>query len=195
MARELGRPVKWIEDRREHFLTTTQERDQLWDVSIAVDKAGKILGLRGRLAHDAGAYVPWGIITPYISTTTIAGPYVVPAFKFDTTAVFTNKPPTTPLRGAGRPQAVFAMERTLDLVARELDIDRANPTPEPHSGRRMPYKMGLIFRDGAPVIYDSGDYQNVRQWPSKERAIVTSGRASGKPARMADTQDRDRKCC
>ena len=77
LARELGHPVKWIEDRREHFLTTTQERDQLWDVSIAVDNDGNILGLRGRLAHDAGAYVPWGIITPYISTTTIAGPYVM----------------------------------------------------------------------------------------------------------------------
>lgn len=164
LARELGRPVKWIEDRREHFLTTTQERDQIWDVSIAVDKSGKILGLRGRLTHDAGAYVPWGIITPYISTTTIAGPYVVPAFKFDTTAVFTNKPPTTPLRGAGRPQAVFAMERTLDLVAHELDIDRAeirrrNLIP----AAEMPYKMGLIFRDGAPVIYDSGDYPKCQE--------------------------------
>ena len=179
LARELGRPVKWIEDRREHFLTTTQERDQLWDVSIAVDKAGKILGLRGRLTHDAGAYVPWGIITPYISTTTIAGPYVVPAFKFDTTAVFTNKPPTTPLRGAGRPQAVFAMERTLDLVARELDIDRAeirrqNLIP----AEEMPYKMGLIFRDGAPVIYDSGDY------PECQAMAVERARYSDFPARQ-----------
>jgi len=159
LARELGRPIKWIEDRREHFLSTTQERDQIWDVSIAVDTDGKILGLRGRLAHDAGAYLPWGIITPYISTTTIAGPYIVPAFKFDTTVILTNKPPTTPLRGAGRPQAVFAMERTMDLVADTLGIDRAEirrrnliPTDA------MPYKMGLIFRDGAPVIYDSGDY-------------------------------------
>ncbi|PPR63869.1 MAG: Caffeine dehydrogenase subunit alpha [Alphaproteobacteria bacterium MarineAlpha4_Bin2] len=159
LARALGHPIKWIEDRREHFLTTTQERDQIWNVSIAVDPAGKILGLKGRLTHDAGAFMPWGIITPYISTTTIAGPYVVPTFKFDTTAVFTNKPATTPLRGAGRPQAVFAMERTLDLVARELNIDRAeirrrNLIP----AEAMPYKMGLIFRDGAPVIYDSGDY-------------------------------------
>ena len=134
------------------FLTTTQERDQIWDVSIAVDDNGKILGLRGRLAHDAGAYVPWGIITPYISTTTIAGPYVVPAFKFDTSVIFTNKPPTTPLRGAGRPQAVFAMERTLDLVAETLAIDKAelrrrNLIPPD----LMPYKMGLIFRDGAPA--------------------------------------------
>ena len=159
LARDLNRPVKWIEDRREHFLTTTQERDQIWDVSIAVDDDGKILGLRGRLAHDAGAYVPWGIITPYISTTTIAGPYVVPTFKFDTTVIFTNKPPTTPLRGAGRPQAVFAMERTLDLVAGMLNLDiaeirRRNLIP----ANAMPYQMGLIFRDGAPVVYDSGDY-------------------------------------
>ena len=159
LARELGQPVKWIEDRREHFLTTTQERDQIWNVSIAVDANGKILGLRGRLTHDAGAYLPWGIITPYISATTIAGPYVVPTFKFDTTVVFTNKPPTTPLRGAGRPQAVFAMERTLDLVAETLNLDKAevrqlNLIP----AEAMPYEMGLIFRDGAPVIYDSGNY-------------------------------------
>lgn len=159
LAQELGRPMKWVEDRREHFLSTTQERDQIWDVSIAVDRTGQILGLRGRLAHDAGAYIPWGIITPYISTTTIAGPYVVPAFRFDTTAVFTNKPPTSPLRGAGRPQAVFAMERTLDLVALKLDIDRAAIRRRNLiSAEAMPYKMGLIFRDGAPVIYDSGDY-------------------------------------
>ena len=159
LAQDLGRPVKWIEDRREHFLTTTQERDQIWDVSIAVDNDGKILGLRGRLAHDTGAYLPWGIITPYISTTTIAGPYIVPTFKFDTTVIFTNKPPTTPLRGAGRPQAVFAMERTLDLVAEKLHLNKAeirrrNLIP----ASSMPYQMGLIFRDGAPVVYDSGDY-------------------------------------
>ena len=180
LARALARPVKWIEDRREHFLTTTQERDQIWDVSIALDADGKILGLKGRLIHDAGAYVPWGIITPYISTTTIAGPYIVPAFKFDTIAAFTNKPPTTPLRGAGRPQAVFAMERTMDLVAEKLGIDRAeirerNLIP----AEAMPYKMGLIFRDGAPVIYDSGDY------PKSQTMALEHGRYSDFPRRQA----------
>lgn len=190
LARSLASPVKWIEDRREHFLTTTQERDQIWDVSIAVDNDGKILGLKGRLAHDAGAYVPWGIITPYISTTTIAGPYIVPAFKFDTTAVFTNKPPTTPLRGAGRPQAVFAMERTMDLVADKLGKDRAeirikNLIP----ADAMPYKMGLIFRDGAPVVYDSGDYPKCQSmamdaadydnFTSRQKTARESGRYIG----------------
>lgn len=183
LARALGSPIKWIEDRREHFLTTTQERDQIWDVSIAVDNAGKILGLRGRLAHDAGAFLPWGIITPYISTTTIAGPYIVPAFKFDTTAIFTNKPPTTPLRGAGRPQAVFAMERTLDLVAETLGIDpaeirRRNLIP----AEAMPYKMGLIFRDGAPVIYDSGDY------PKCQSMVLDAVNYEGFPKRQEEAR-------
>ncbi|HJY16289.1 MAG TPA: xanthine dehydrogenase family protein, partial [Xanthobacteraceae bacterium] len=124
-ALKLGRPVKWIEDRREHFLCATQERDQYWDMAIAVDDAGKILGVRGRMLHDSGAYVPWGIIMPYIAAVTVPGPYVVPAYRLETVVVLTNKVPTTPVRGAGRPQAVFAMERLVDRVARELSLDRA----------------------------------------------------------------------
>ena len=83
-ALKLGRPVKWIEDRREHFLCATQERDQYWDVAIAVDDEGKILGLRGRMLHDSGAFVPWGVIMPYIAAATVPGPYVVPAYQLDT---------------------------------------------------------------------------------------------------------------
>lgn len=158
-ARFLGRPVKWIEDRREHLIATAQERDQIWTVKIAVDKEGRILGLRGHLLHDTGAYLPWGIVMPYISATTFPGPYVVPAYKFDTSVVMTNKVAATPMRGAGRPQAVFAIERLLDAVARELGLDRAevrrrNLVPP----EAMPYKVGLIYRDGQPVTYDSGDY-------------------------------------
>jgi len=158
-ALKLGRPVKWIEDRREHFLCATQERDQYWEVAIAVDADGKIRGLRGRMLHDTGAFVPWGIVLPYIAASTVPGPYVVPAYRLETSVVFTNKVPTTPVRGAGRPQAVFAMERLLDRVARELNLDRAEVRhrnliqPE-----QMPYEVGLLFRDGKPLVYDSGDY-------------------------------------
>jgi aerobic carbon-monoxide dehydrogenase large subunit len=158
-AIKLGRPVKWIEDRREHFLCATQERDQYWELAIAVDADGKILGLRGRMLHDTGAFVPWGIVMPYIAASTVPGPYVVPAYQLDTEVVLTNKVPTTPVRGAGRPQAVFAMERLLDRVAAELSLDRAEVRrrnliqPE-----QMPYEVGLIFRDGKPLVYDSGDY-------------------------------------
>ncbi len=158
-ALKLGRPVKWIEDRREHFLCTTQERDQYWEVAIAVDPEARILGLRGRLLHDSGAFLPWGVIMPYIAATTVPGPYVVPAYQLDTIVALTNKVPTTPVRGAGRPQAVFAMERLLDRVARELDLDRAEVRRRNFiKPEQMPYAVGLIFRDGKPLIYDSGDY-------------------------------------
>ena len=73
-ARLLRRPVKWIEDRRENFLTTHQERDQYWDMEIAVDANAKIIGVRGQLIHETGAYVPWGIVLPWITATTVPGP-------------------------------------------------------------------------------------------------------------------------
>jgi len=158
-AMKLGRPVKWIEDRREHFLSATMERDQYWKVAIAVDRDGRILGLRGAMIHDNGAYLPWGIIAPYIASTTFPGPYVVPAFRFETTVVLTNRVPTTVVRGAGRPQAVFAMERLMDRVARELAIDRAEVRRRNMIGpERMPYSVGLVFRDGKPLVYASGDF-------------------------------------
>src|SRR6476659_6232336 len=145
----LGRPVAWQEDRREHFLSATQERDQHWKVAIAVDSAGKILGLSGTLLHDTGAFLPWGIIVPYIAATTFPGPYVVPAYGIEATVVLTNRVPTTVVRGAGRPQAVFAMERLMDRAARELKIDpaelRARNMIRPE---QMPYSVGLTFRDG-----------------------------------------------
>ena len=158
-SRLLNRPLKWIEDRREHFLATTQERDQYWSIEIALDKDARILAVRGTMVHDAGAYLPWGVVMPYIAATTVPGPYVVPAYDLKVTVAYTNKVPTTPVRGAGRPQAVFAMERLLDRVAAELGLDpaevRRRNLIQPS---QMPYAVGLTFRDGKPVIYDSGDY-------------------------------------
>jgi aerobic carbon-monoxide dehydrogenase large subunit len=159
VAKELGRPVKWIEDRRENFLATNMERDQYWNMEIAVDAGGKLLGVRGKMIHDTGAYMPWGIISPYISATTLPGPYILPAYELETRVALTNKVAVTPVRGAGRPQAVFAMERLMDRAADKLGIDRVEirrrnliPTEQ------MPYALGLIFRDGKPMTYDSGDY-------------------------------------
>ncbi|MEK9723460.1 MAG: xanthine dehydrogenase family protein molybdopterin-binding subunit [Rhodospirillaceae bacterium] len=159
LARRLRRPIKWTEDRREHFLTASQERDQYWDVEAAFDENAKLLGVRGTMIHDTGAYVPWGIVSPLIAATTTPGPYVLPAYRLETTVVLTNKVQVTPVRGAGRPQAVFAMERLMDLAAEAFgldpaDIRRRNLIPP----EAMPYKVGLVFRDGKPVIYDSGDY-------------------------------------
>src|SRR5207248_6763624 len=124
-AQMLGRPVKWIEDRRENFIATHQERDEYWDVEIAVDKDAKVLGGRGKMVHDEGAYLPWGLTVPWIAATTVPGPYVVPSYKMDVVVAFTNKISTTPVRGAGRPAGVFVMERLMDRVARELGLDPA----------------------------------------------------------------------
>ena len=116
-ARILGRPVKWIEDRREHFTATTQERDQFWDAEMALDAEGRILGIRGTLIHDHGAYSPYGVNLPYNSATNLLGPYAVPAYSLDIRLAATNKVPVTPVRGAGRPQGTFVMERLLDRAA------------------------------------------------------------------------------
>jgi aerobic carbon-monoxide dehydrogenase large subunit len=156
------RPIKWIEDRRENFLTATQERDQYWDMELALDRDGKILGVRGKLLHDGGAYVPHGIIMPLITSTTVPGPYVVPAYHLEVTVAFTNKPGTAPVRGAGRPQAAFTMERLMDKAARISGIDPAELRRRNLIGpERMPYPVGLTFRDGRPLVYDSGDYPAV----------------------------------
>ena len=189
-ALKLGRAIKWIEDRREHFLCATQERDQYWDIAIAVDEEGKILGVRGRMLHDTGAFVPWGIIMPYIAAATVPGPYVVPAYQLETKVVLTNKVPTTPVRGAGRPQAVFAMERLMDRVARELQLDRAEVRRRNFiQPEQMPYEVGLIFRDGKPLVYDSGDYPkgqataladaDYENFRERQRSALNEGRFIG----------------
>jgi aerobic carbon-monoxide dehydrogenase large subunit len=179
-AWRLNRPVKWAEDRREHFLTATQERDQWWDLEMALDAAGKILGLKLAMLHDNGAYFPWGIIMPYIAVTTTPGPYVVPAMTVDLKVAFTNKVSTTPVRGAGRPQAVFAMERMLDKAARLLGLDRAEIRQRNFvQPSQMPYSVGFIYRDGKPVRYDSGDY------PQCQAKALAAADYEGFPARKA----------
>ncbi len=161
-ALRFKRPIKWIEDRRENFLTATQERDQYWDMEMALDRDGTILGVRGTLLHDGGAYVPHGIIMPLIASTTVPGPYVLPAYHLEVTVAFTNKPGTAPVRGAGRPQAAFTMERLMDKAARVAGFDPAELRRRNLIGpEQMPYPVGLTFRDGRPLVYDSGDYPAV----------------------------------
>jgi aerobic carbon-monoxide dehydrogenase large subunit len=183
----LKRPVKWIEDRREHFLAVTQERDQWWTVRMALENDGKIRGVKLEMVHDNGAFLPWGIITPYISITTTPGPYVIPAMAAKLDVVYTNKCATSPVRGAGRPQAVFAMERILDKAARALGMDRAELRwrnliqPE-----QMPYDAGFIYRDGSPLRYDSGDY------PACQKAALERANYASFAARKAEARRQGR---
>jgi carbon-monoxide dehydrogenase large subunit len=155
----LKRPVAWSEDRREHFVATTQERDQYWEIEIAVDDGARILGVRGTLLHEHGAYTARGVNLPYESAQTVTLPYEVPAYRLNVKLALTNKVPVTPVRGAGQPQGAFAMERLLDRVARELSLDRAEVRARNLIGPgRMPYTKPLKSRGGLSVVLDSGDY-------------------------------------
>jgi carbon-monoxide dehydrogenase large subunit len=186
----LNRPVKWIEDRRENFVATQQERDQYWEMEIAVDDDAKLLGLRGRLVHDAGAYVTWGLVLPWIAATSVIGPYVLPNYSLELIVAMTNKVTCSPVRGAGRPQGCFVMERMMDRVAREMNLDRAEVRRRNFiKTEQMPYSVGLTFRDGKPVTYDSGDYPLSQQmaldhmdWDgfrAKQDAALREGRYIG----------------
>jgi carbon-monoxide dehydrogenase large subunit len=155
----LGRSIKWIEDRREHFTNAAQERDQYWSIELAADTDGRVRGVRGRLIHDVGAYALQDVNIPYNSATTLTGPYIVPALAMDVSAVHTNLAPVSSVRGAGYPQAAFAMERMIDRLAQALKLDRAelrrrNLIP----AKKMPYLKPLKARSGEQVQYDSGDY-------------------------------------
>jgi carbon-monoxide dehydrogenase large subunit len=189
-AMRLGRPVKWIEDRREHMVATNQEREQIHDAEIAVDAEGRILGVRTSFLYDSGAYIPYGLIVPIVASTTLPGPYRIPNYHCEFRAVFTNKTTVSPYRGAGRPHGVFVMERLLDRVARELGIDRMEVRrrnlirPD-----EFPYDVGLIYQDNAPLRYDSGDYPRCLDralelvgydaWPARKRAALAEGRYLG----------------
>jgi aerobic carbon-monoxide dehydrogenase large subunit len=158
----LARPVKWIEDRSEHFFATTQERGQIHEAEIAVAKDGRILGVKDTFLHDTGAYNPYGLTVPINSQCTLLGPYVVPNYDSTFTAVFTNKPIVTPYRGAGRQHGTFVMERLIDIVARALSIDRLeirrrNFIPPD----AFPYNNKIIYQDFAPLEYDSGNYTRI----------------------------------
>ncbi|MCU1656493.1 MAG: xanthine dehydrogenase, molybdenum binding subunit apoprotein [Pseudonocardiales bacterium] len=158
-ARQLGRPVKFVEDRREHFISSAHERAQLHHVRVGFDRDGVILGLDVRFWHDHGAYIPYGIIVPMITSTQLLGPYKPGAYRVEFDSLYTNTLIVTPYRGAGRPQGVFVMERTMDAIAATLDLDRTVVRERNFiQPDEMPYDHGLLFQDDRPLIYDSGDY-------------------------------------
>jgi aerobic carbon-monoxide dehydrogenase large subunit len=158
-ARRLGRPVKWTEDRREHFVSSAHERGQLHEVRVGYDDDGRLLGLSVRFWHDNGAYVPYGLIVPIITSTQLLGPYKPGVYRVEFTSLYTNTVIVTPYRGAGRPQGCFVMERVMDAIAADLGLDRT-VVRERNFIRpdEMPYDQGLVFQDGRQLVYDSGDF-------------------------------------
>jgi carbon-monoxide dehydrogenase large subunit len=158
-ALHLGVPLKWIEDRREHFVATTQQRDQIWEYEVAAAADGSILGFRGTCLHDNGAYIPYGIVLPATGMASFPGPYALKCADVTIHSIFTNMVPNTPVRGAARPNTCFVLERAADLVARNLKMDPAEVRRRSFvRADQMPYTTGMKARDGSPVAYDSGDY-------------------------------------
>jgi aerobic carbon-monoxide dehydrogenase large subunit len=153
-ARRLGRPVKWTSDRREGFVSDEHGRDNLSRAELALDRDGKFLGLRVAIGLNIGAYLTPRSAGPGTNNTGgVAGVYTTPAIHVETTGIFTNTTVTGPYRGAGRPEATYAIERVIDVAARELGVDplelrRRNLIPS----SAMPFKTGLVF------TYDCGDF-------------------------------------
>jgi len=153
LAVVLGQPIKWVADRQENMLGF-HGRGHVVDVEAAVQNDGSMLGIRLRIVADAGAY--FGNSTPgppYRASHRIIGPYKTPAARVEVLGVITNKPPTGAYRGAGGPESAFCMERTVDLIAKELDLD-------PAEVRRKNFIPPDAFPYQTPtgLTYDSGNY-------------------------------------
>jgi aerobic carbon-monoxide dehydrogenase large subunit len=155
VSKRLGMPVKWVEDRSEAFVATTHGRDILGYIDLAAKRDGTVLGLKMRLIADIGAYNM--LLTAAIPTLTMLmanGTYDIPAVRTTLTEVFTNKTPTDAYRGAGRPEATYFVERAMDMLASELQID---PAELRRKNFIQPKQFPFATQMGA--IYDSGDYE------------------------------------
>jgi len=158
-ARALNRPVKWIEDRREHMMAAAHARHQTHTIRIGARRDGTIVGLADRIWLDLGAYNVWGIVLPYNTVAHLIGPYRIRDMKVDVKGVVTNKTPNAPYRGAGRPETVFAMDRAVDCLARRLGLDPADIRRKNYiRADELPWDFGMPYRDGNPLVYDTGDF-------------------------------------
>lgn len=159
-ARLLGRPVKWIEDRREHLLAITHARESECELEIACRRDGTVLALRGRAWSDMGAYIrPNGVTAPRNLAQMIGGAYRVPNLQMDVSMMLSNKTPSGSYRGPGRFEADFFRERMFDLAAQDLGMDRVefrrrNLLTE----SEMPYKFATVLPYGTGGETDNGDY-------------------------------------
>jgi carbon-monoxide dehydrogenase large subunit len=158
LAVRLRRPVAWIEDRWEHFVSAIHSRDQRHAISVAARGDGTLLAVDDAFTVDAGGYDPFAKTVPHNTAAHLPGPYRVPALRLAGASVLTNKVPAAPYRGSGRPEATFARERALDRLARALritpvELRRRNLL----TGADLPYDTGIVYRDGAPIVYDGVD--------------------------------------
>jgi carbon-monoxide dehydrogenase large subunit len=160
VAERLGRPVRWIETRREHFVCTAHSREQDHQVELALDADGVVIGLRALVTADLGAYTRGlGVLCPSITAGSLLGPYRIKHYRATVRCALTNKAPAGAYRGAGGPEAVFALERAMDKAARQLGLDPAEIRRRSFiRPDEFPWRTGLGTAQ-LPVIYDSGEYE------------------------------------
>jgi carbon-monoxide dehydrogenase large subunit len=158
LAVRLGRPVAWIEDRSEHFVSAVHSRDQRHEFRAAARADGTLLAFDDDFTVDCGGFDPFAKTVPHNTAAHVPGPYRIPNLRIAGASVLTNKVPAAPYRGSGRPEATFARERALDRLARELGL-----TPVELRRRNLltaadlPHDTGLVYRDGAAIVYDGVD--------------------------------------
>jgi len=168
LARRTGRPVKWIETRRENLAAAAQAREGRVEIEAAADAGGVLLGLRARLWSDAGAYHVYPLtaaLEPLGSASILPGPYRTPAYAFHLTALATTKPPLGAYRGVGMTMGAFVMERTMDLLAGRLGLD-----PAEIRRRNLIPREAYPFTSATGFVYDSGDYPK-----ALEQALTLAG--------------------
>ncbi|MGH7299695.1 MAG: xanthine dehydrogenase family protein molybdopterin-binding subunit, partial [Candidatus Rokuibacteriota bacterium] len=168
LARRIGRPVKWLETRRENLAAAAHAREERVEIEAAADAAGTVLALRARLRSDAGAYHIYpltGALEVLGTASILPGPYRTPAYAFHITALATTKPPLGAYRGVGMAMGAFVMERTLDLLADRLGLD-----PAEIRRRNLIPRAGYPFTSATGFVYDSGDYPE-----ALERALTLAG--------------------
>jgi carbon-monoxide dehydrogenase large subunit len=190
IAHRLGRPVKWVQTRTEFMLSSQHSREQYHWVKLGAMRDGRLVALDVRIVKDVGAYHSWALIDPTNCVNHMPSHYILPNIRAEGVCVLTNKVPTSPYRGAGRPEAVFVIDSLLDRLARELGMDAAevrlkNVIP----AEAMPYRPGTVYRDGVPCVYDGGDYPfELRKaleladydgWRKRQAALRAEGRYIG----------------
>jgi len=159
VARRLGRPAKWVETRREHFLTASGDRDQTHVAKLGVRRDGTITALETTFTRDHGAFPTLGGAMTANTMNHLVGPYRVPHYRARADNIVTNKSFGAAYRGAGRPEAALVLDRLLDRAARAIGMDpaafRRHNLIRPE---QMPFATGLTYRDGVPITYDPADY-------------------------------------
>jgi carbon-monoxide dehydrogenase large subunit len=190
LAYDLGRPVRWLEDRRENLLATSHGRDQVHEVEIGFRDDGTVVAVRDAFTMDAGAYNTYALTVPYNTVAHLRSQYRIDDFSVEGTVVLTTKAPAVPVRGAGRPEATFVIERSMDLVAHELGMDRAEVRRRNliRPGE-MPYDMGIVYRDTVPMRYEAADFPaqleaaleefDYEGWLERQREARARGRRIG----------------